>query len=137
VAAHNIVAISRLPDTAGQTFHVTRDDYASLLDICQILGDLTGTRFEHYSVKDFVPTMIERCSKGDLLFPLVDFFVHSADNITAMEFKRYDNGNYRSARARSDGIPDPPLADVVGGIVRFMDRHGLVRRRAAPALQDV
>jgi thioester reductase-like protein len=138
VAAHNIVAISHLPDTLGQTFHVTRDAYSNLLDVSAILGDLTGTRFVNHSVTDFVPTMVERCQHGDLLFPLVDFFVHSADSITAMEFKRYDNSNYRSARERSAvGIPDPPLEDVVAGIVRFMNRHGVIRKKAAPALQGV
>jgi thioester reductase-like protein len=135
VAANNIVAISRLPDTLGQTFHVTRDAYASLLDVSTILGELTETRFVHYPVKDFVSTMIERCQKDDLLFPLVDFFVHSADSITAMEFKRYDSSNYRSARDRSpSGIPDPPLEEVVAGIVRFMNRHGVLRRRGGPIL---
>jgi hypothetical protein len=82
--------------------------------------------------------MIERCRRGDLLFPLVDFFVHSVDNITAMEFKRYDSSNYQRARDRSTvGIPDPPLQDVVAGIVRFMNKHGIIRRKADPALQGV
>jgi thioester reductase-like protein len=132
VAANNIVAISNLPDTVGETFHVTRDTYSSLIDVTEILGDLTGTRFVDYPVEEFVPTMIERCRKGDLLFPLVNFFVHSVDNITAMEFKRYDSGNYQKARARSPvGLPDPPLEDVVMGIVRFMVRHGIIDGRKA------
>ena len=79
-----------------------------------------------------IPTMVERCQKGDLLFPLVNFLVHSVDNITAMEFKRYDSGNYQRARARSPlGLPDPPLEDVVSGIVRFMTRHGIIKGRKA------
>ncbi len=132
VAANNIVAISRLPDTVGETFHVTRDHYSSLLDITRILGDLTQTGFAAYPVEEFVPHMIERCRKGDLLFPLVNFLVHSVDNITAMQFKRYDNSNYRRARARSPaGRPDPPLEDVVAGIVRFMERHGIIEDREA------
>jgi thioester reductase-like protein len=125
--ADNIVAIAGLPDTVGETFHVTRDVFSSLMDITDIFGDLTGTDFASYSVDDFVPLMIERCQKGDLHFPLVNFFVHSVDNITAMEFKRYDNAGYKAARQRSAyGVDDPPLEDVVLGIVRFMARHGLV-----------
>ena len=132
VVANNIVAISNLPDTVGETFHVTSDTYSTLLDITGILGDLTPTRFVSYPVEEFVPTMIERCQKGDLLFPLVNFFVHSIDNITAMEFKRYDNRNYQKARAQSPlGMPDPPLEDVVLGIVRFMVRHGIIKGRKA------
>ena len=38
VVANNIVAISNLPDTVGETFHVTRDTYSTLLDITVILG---------------------------------------------------------------------------------------------------
>ncbi len=76
--------------------------------------------------------MIERCQQGDLLFPLVNFLVLSMDNITAMEFKRYDSANYQKARARSPvGMPDPPLEDVVMGIVRFMVRHGIISGRSA------
>ena len=132
VAANNIVAISNLPDTVGETFHVTRDTFSSLLDIAGILGDLTETRFVNYPLEEFIPTMIERCQKGDLLFPLVNFLVHSEDNITAMEFKRYDSRNYQKARAQSPvGMPDPPLEDVVMGIVRFMVRHGIITGRKA------
>ncbi len=132
VAANNIVAISDLPDTVGQTFHVTRDTFSSLFDISGILGELTQTQFVDLPIQEFVPTMIERCQKGDLLFPLVNFLAHSVDNITAMEFKRYDNQNYQVARARSPfGIPDPPLEDVVLGIVRFMLQHGIIKGHKA------
>jgi len=33
IAANNIVAISTTPGTANKTYHVTRDDYANMLDI--------------------------------------------------------------------------------------------------------
>jgi hypothetical protein len=132
VAANNIVAISNLADTVGETFHVTRDAYSSVEDITRLFGKLTRTDFVSYPVDDFVSTMIERCRKGDLLFPLVNFFVHSADNITAMQFKRYDSRRYREARDRSPhGMPDPPLEDVVLGILRFMARHDIIRGRQA------
>jgi thioester reductase-like protein len=127
VAAGNIVAISGLADTVGKTFHVTRDEHSTLRDVSRLLGALTGTDFVELPVHEFVPTMIERCRRGDLLFPLVNFLVHSVDNITAMQFKRYDSSNYQQARARSPfGVPDPLLEDVVAGILRFMTRHGLV-----------
>jgi len=132
VAAHNIVAISNLRDTVGQTFHVTRDRYSSLRDVTDILGDLTGTRFAHHPIREFVPIMIERCRKGDLLFPLVNFLVHSVENIMAMEFKRYDSSNYQRARDRSPvGRPDPPLENVVQGILRFMVRQGIIQEHQA------
>ena len=124
LVADNVVAISNVPKTVGKTFHVTRDTYSSMLDITGILGELTQKRFSNYALDEFVPFVIERCKKDDLLFPLLNFLVRSVDNITAMEFKRYDNHNCRQARAQSlFSKEDPPLEDVVLGIVRFMRRH--------------
>ena len=126
LVANNIVAVSNLPDTVGETFHVTRDSYSTMMDISGILGELTQRQFTNYDLTEFVPRVIERCRRDDLLFPLLNFLVRSIDGITAMEFKRYDNRNYRLARAQSPfGKEDPPLEDVVAGILRFMRRHGL------------
>jgi thioester reductase-like protein len=127
LAAGNIVAVSRMPDSVGATFHVTRDEYASMLDVTTILGELTGRTFTNYALPDFVPEVIERCHSGDILFPLLDFLVRSVDNITAMEFKRYDNRNYQRCRDASPfGKADPSLEDVVLGILRFMRRRELI-----------
>jgi thioester reductase-like protein len=133
LAADNIVAIAGAPDTVGATYHVTRDEYATLADITAILSELTGRTFRNYSLPDFVPEVIRRCRSGDILFPLLDFLVRSVDNISAMEFKRYDNSNFRRARDRSaNGRADPSLHDVVLGILRFMRKHGLVVEGPAP-----
>jgi nucleoside-diphosphate-sugar epimerase len=126
IAAGNIVAIARLPESIGRTFHVTRDEYASMAEITSILGELMGRSFREYSLPDFVPEVIQRCHPGDILFPLLDFLVRSVDNISAMEFKRYDNSNYRRFRELAGGRADPPLRDVVYGMLRFMRRRGLV-----------
>jgi len=128
LVAGNIVAISRFPDSVGATYHATRDEYAALVDITTILGELTGRTFRNYALPDFVPEVIKRCHSGDILFPLLEFLVRSVDNISAMEFKRYDNRNYRHVRdASAFGKADPPLHDVVLGILRFMRKHGLVK----------
>ncbi|MEX2271203.1 MAG: AMP-binding protein [Vicinamibacterales bacterium] len=127
IAAHNIVAISRMPDSVGAICQVTRDEYASMPDITAILGELTGRSFRDYPLKAFVPEVIARCHPGDILFPLLDFLVRSVDNITAMEFKRYDNSRYRQLRDESGiGKADPSLEEVVLGILRFMRRQRLV-----------
>jgi thioester reductase-like protein len=138
IAAGNIVAISRMPEGVGRAFHVTRDDYACMTEITSILGELMGRSFREYSLADFVPEVIQRCHPGDVLFPLLDFLVRSVDNISAMEFKRYDNANYRRFRDAAGGRADPPLRDVVHGMLRFMRRRGLVEteqqlRRASRA----
>ena len=127
LAAQNMVAIAREPATEGATFHVTRDAYAQMSDVTTILGRLTGQDFRDYALDDFVPEVIERCRNGDILFPLLEFFLRSVANISAMEFKRYDNSQYRAARrASAAGVEDPPLDDVVLGMLRFMRRQGIV-----------
>ena len=51
----------------------------------------------------------------------------SVDNISAMEFKRYDSSCYQTARNASVcGKPDPSLEDTVNGLLRFMHRKGII-----------
>jgi thioester reductase-like protein len=127
IVANNIVAISTSSGTENKTYHIVRDDYANMMDITNLITKSTGRQFEVFSVDDFVPELIRRCRKEDLLFPLLDFLVGSVDNITAMEFKRYDNSTYQAARDASKwGIPDPSLEDTVNGILKFMHRKGII-----------
>jgi thioester reductase-like protein len=127
ITANNIVAISTTPGTADKTYHVTRDEYANMLDITGLITKATGRQFEVFSLPDFVPELIRRCTKEDLLFPLLDFLVGSVGNISAMEFKRYDSSCYQTARnASAWGKADPPLEDTVNGILRFMHRKGII-----------
>ena len=127
LGAQNIVAISQLKESTGLTFHVTRDAFASMKDITDILGQLTGKSFQEFSLKDFVPEVVGRCQKEDLLFPLLNFLVKSVENIGSMEFKLYSNANYRTFRmASKHGISDPSLEEVVRGILTFMLKHHIV-----------
>jgi thioester reductase-like protein len=127
IVANNIVAISTTPGTANKTYHVVRDDYSNMMDITALITKATGRKFEIFSLSDFVPELIRRCRKEDLLFPLLDFLVGSVDNISAMEFKRYDSSTYQKARDASVwGRPDPSLEDTVNGILKFMYRKGII-----------
>lgn len=126
-AADNIVAIAQNENSIDRTFHVTRDTYAQMADITQLLSAMTKRPFTHFSLEDFVPEVIDRCRPGDVLFPLLEFLVRSTDNITSMEFKRYDNSQFRAFRDSTAGTkPDLPLDDVVLGILRFIHRRGVV-----------
>jgi thioester reductase-like protein len=127
VVANNIVAISNTPGTENKTFHVVRDGYCNMLDVTNIITKLTGRQFEIFSITDFVPELIRRCRKEDLLFPLLDFLVGSVDNISAMEFKLYDSSTYQKARDASTwGVPEPTLEETVSGILKFMHRKGII-----------
>ncbi len=127
IVANNIVAISTTRGTANKTYHVTRDDYSNMMDITALITKATGRQFETFRLPDFVPELIRRCRKEDLLFPLLDFLVGSVDNISAMEFKRYDSSSYQMARDASVwGKADPSLEDTVNGILKFMYRKGII-----------
>ena len=127
IMANNIVAISTTPGTANKTYHVTRDEYANMLDITGLITKAIGRQFEIFRLSDFVPELIRRCGNEDLLYPLMDFLVGSVDNISAMEFKRYDSSCYKAARdASAWGKADPSLEDTVSGILRFMQRKGII-----------
>ncbi|MGA7560180.1 MAG: fatty acyl-AMP ligase [Terriglobales bacterium] len=134
IVANNIVAISTTPGTASKTYHVVRDDYSNMMDVTALITKATGRQFEQFSLPDFVPELIRRCRKEDLLFPLLDFLVGSVDNISSMEFKRYDNSCYQTARDASVwGKPDPSLEDTVNGILNFMYRKGIISVAAREA----
>jgi thioester reductase-like protein len=127
VAANNIVAISNLPETVNGTYHVTRDDYANMVDITNIITNLTGQPFELFKLPKFVPEVIKRCTKNDLLFPLLDFLTGSVNSISSMEFKQYDSSSFQKARNMSKwGKSDPSLEDTVRGILRYMKKKGIV-----------
>lgn len=129
VVANNIVAISCAPTTLGATYHVTRDEYSNMTDITDIIARLTGRPFQLFKLRHFVPEVIRRCTRDDLLFPLIDFLVGSIDSIASMEFKRYDSSNYQNARdASRSAVPDPSLEDTVLGILRFMRKKALIGR---------
>jgi hypothetical protein len=124
VAAQNIAAIASDPDTIGGVFNVTRDDYENLTEVTDLITAKTGRRFEKFDIKAFVPEVIRRCTTADPLYPLLDFLVASVDKIDAMEDKRYDSSAYRRAKTTSaNSVADPPLSDVVDGILRFFDRR--------------
>ena len=124
--AHNIVAISNGDSGLGQTYHVTRDAYASLADVTEILGRITGQPIQLLDLDAFVDAVLAHCTKDDPLFPLLNFFVRSTDKIKAMSFKRYDNSGYQAARVAKGCDGDPPLEAVVRGIHHFMEHKGLV-----------
>jgi thioester reductase-like protein len=127
VAANNIVAISNAPDTVNTAYHVTRDEYSNMVDVTNIITSMTGREFELFSLPAFIPEVIRRCTKDDPLFPLLDFLIGSVNRIASMEFKRYDSSRYQRARNTCRaGKADPSLEDTVCGILRFMQRKGII-----------
>ncbi len=127
VSAKNIVSIANDPDSIDGVFHVVRDEYENMTDITDLITRKTGRQFEKFDIKDFVPEVIRRCTREDLLFPLLDFLIGSVDNISSMEFKLYESSGYKAARQKSAcGVADPPLEEIVDGILRFLDRNKIL-----------
>jgi thioester reductase-like protein len=127
IAAENISAIFKHPEFGGSTLHVTADGYYSLMDVTRLLSRDYGYRFKYYDVPAFVVEMNRRCGKNEPLYPLLEFFNRAHTKISRMENKRYDNTNYRAARAHAGtGRIDPSLEQVVAALVMFMSREGLI-----------
>jgi thioester reductase-like protein len=127
IAANNIIAISGIEESVGKTFHVTRDHYSKMLDVTDIFAKITGRTFKIFPLREFVPEVVSRCEKDDLLFPLLNFLVKSEEKISSMEFKLYDNSNYTKYRDLSPyGMKDKPLEGVVLGILRFLQNQKVI-----------
>ena len=127
--ADHVVALMSLPkdDSVSTVFNMTADDYYNLTDITRVLSERHGYRFEYHDIPSFVGQLNRRCTPRDQLYPLVDFLVRSADKIAAMRDKRYDNTQYRHARALAKAhLREPALTDTVDNLVRFLRRERLI-----------
>jgi len=131
VAAHNIAVLLAQPGLSGKTFHVTVDDYYNMVDVTREITRTHGYSFAYYPIPEFVAEMNRRCTKDDLVFPLLDFFNRSHPKILAMSHKRYNNDRYREARDRSGaGREDPRLVATVAYLMAFLLREGLIPQAA-------
>ena len=91
ITAHNAIVISKQAETVGNTFHITSDKYYNILDVTNMITNLTGLDFNYLEIPEFISELTTKCTSKDILFPLKNFFIRSADQLRAMELKRYDN----------------------------------------------
>lgn len=129
--ADHVVALMDLPaEAAGghaHVFNMTADDYYNLTDITRILSERHGYRFAHHDIPSFTEQLNRLCTPRDQLYPLVDFLTRSAGKIAAMRDKRYDNTQYRRARALASArLREPALTETVDHLVRFLRSEGLI-----------
>ena len=132
--ADHIVELMGLPAEAGTVFNMTADDYYNLMDVTRILSERHGYRFTHHDIPSFTEQVNRRCGPRDPIYPLVDFLTRSADKIAAMRDKRYDNTQYRRARALAKvRLREPALADTVEDLLRFLRRERLITEAESEA----
>jgi thioester reductase-like protein len=128
--ADHVVALMDLPkDPEGvcPVFNMTADDYYNLTDITRILSERFGYAFAYHDIPSFIEQLNRRCTPRDQLYPLADFLIRSADKVAAMRDKRYDNTQYRQARALAKTrLREPALTDTVEHLVRFLREQGLI-----------
>jgi thioester reductase-like protein len=130
--ADHVVEMMSLPAEAGSVFNMTADDYYNLTDITRILSERYGYSFTYHDIPSFADEVNRRCTPQDPLYPLVDFISRSADKITAMRDKRYDNTEYRKARALAKvDLHEPELTETVDNLVRFLRQTQMVTKRGA------
>jgi hypothetical protein len=116
-----------LPAEKGTVFNLTADEYYNLTDITRILSERYGYRFDYHDIPSFTEQVNCRSTQRDPLYPLVDFLTRSAGKIAAMRDKRYDNTQYRHARALAKiHLREPALTDTVEHLVRFLRSEGLI-----------
>ncbi len=127
VCAQNIVSLARLDNPGTRVFHLTADHYYSMQMACQRITDRCGYAFKYVDIESFINHMNRHCGPDDILFPLLVFFRTNRHKINLMRNKRYDNANYRAARAKSDQIlPEPDLVDTMEWIIQFLQREKIV-----------
>ncbi|SON61764.1 4-hydroxyphenylalkanoate adenylyltransferase [Mycobacterium simulans] len=136
--ADHIVALMGLPAEAGNAcghvFNMTADGYYNLMNITRLLSERYGYRFTYYDIPDFAEQLNLRCGPSDPLYPLVDFLTRSSNKIAAMRDKRYDNTQYRQARALAEvRLREPALTDTVDDLVRFLQRERLITEETEEA----
>ena len=133
--ARNIAAISLLETVGPTTYHVTADAHYTIGDVCGIIADRFGYRFNVTDMDGFAAHLQENCGPDDELYPLKPFITGHVERVNLMGDKRYDNTMYRHARDTAPGaVPEPPLDDIVRSIVQFLQAEGLV---PPPATLDV
>jgi hypothetical protein len=127
--ADHIVALMGLPKdpTVSTVFNMTADDYYNLMDITRVLSERFGYRFTYHDIPSFAEQMNRLSGPRDPMYPLVDFLTRSADKIAAMRDKRYDNSQYRQARALAKvHLREPALNNTIEDLVRFLRSKGLI-----------
>jgi hypothetical protein len=97
------------------------------MDITRMITSEYGYPFVYYDIPRFVAEMKRRCTKDDLLYPLLDFFTRSHLKIAAIQHKRYDNNRYREAKRLSGNCwGDPSLKDTISYLITYMLRDGII-----------
>jgi thioester reductase-like protein len=121
-----------------QTFHMTVDYYYCMMDVTRLITQEYGYQFDYYDIPEFVAQMKLRCSRADLLYPLVDFFKRAHPRIAAMQHKRYCNERYREARGRGGvGCEEPSFRDTIMSLIEYMRSEGLITRAAPSRQRDI
>jgi thioester reductase-like protein len=126
MAAENITSIFKLGALTENIFHVVADDYYNMSHITRLLSQQHGYPFEYFTLAEFISQMNMLCTPDDPLYPLLLFFNRSYRKMEAMQHKRYDNQSYRRARQKGGERPEPPLAETVAYIVKYMQHEGLI-----------
>ena len=127
VCAQNIIALAMLQDPGSRVFHLTADAYCTVQMACEAISERLGYAFEYLAIDAMVDHLKRFCGPDDIMFPLVAFVRNNSRKIAAMGGKRYDNRNYRAARAKAVGIlAEPELDDCVSWIVKFLGQQQLI-----------
>jgi thioester reductase-like protein len=133
IAANNIALLFRNRHAGTGPYHVTVDDYYSMMDITRVITHDYGRHFQYYELPEFVAEIRRRCTKDDPLYPLLYFVTEAHPKVAAMERKRYSNERYRAVRDHSAGSRDPGLRETVSYLMTYMLQAKLIDLKLAEA----
>jgi thioester reductase-like protein len=129
LVADHIIGLAAAPGRSEDTYNLTTDHYYTSEDLTRRMSAQFGYTFEYLEIPAFTKEMKRRCTPREPLYPLVDFLERSHEKLLAMQDKRYDNRNYRQARAELGlGGEEPPLDDTVRNLVGFLRESGMIQR---------
>ena len=128
VAEHIVELIQTdLPAEVGTVFNITADDYYCLMDITRLLSERHGYHFTYHDLPSFAEQIDRLAGPGDPIYPLADFLVGAAGKIAAMRDKRYDNTQYKQARALANvQLREPALTNTIENLLRFLRSERLI-----------
>ncbi|WP_299583895.1 thioester reductase domain-containing protein [Mucilaginibacter sp.] len=127
VVAHNIVRISQSCKASPKTLNVTADRYYSMTDLTRTITHEFGINFKYYDIPGFIDQLNRHCSINDPVYPLLDFFNRSANEIEEMKLKRYSNIEYQKALQKlGDYKPCPTLTEMVHLLMHYLSKQKLI-----------
>ena len=122
-----MVALCLAGHARRQPYNLTSAGKHTMAEITGVIAAQFGYEFRPVPLADFVDHANRACTPDDDFFPLRAFLNLHVRKIEEMQDKVYGNRNYHRDCALTPAcMAEPPLEEIVAGIVDFLLAEGLV-----------